>query len=83
MDKGLCKYKDSLGIPGQGIHSFRIYGIAVADVLMTIIGAWLIAWLEKWNFLYTLIGLFLLGIILHRIFCVRTTIDKLVFPDTR
>jgi hypothetical protein len=79
----LCKYKGALGIPGQGIHSFQIFGIAVADVVMTIIGAFIIAWLAKWNFFYTLIGLFLLGIILHRLFCVKTTIDKLLFPNTK
>lgn len=28
---------------------------------------------------FTPLGLFVLGIISHRIFCVRTTIDKLLF----
>jgi hypothetical protein len=80
---GLCKYKNALGIPGQGIHSFQIGGIAVADVVMTIIGAIIISWITKFNFVYTLIILFLLGIILHRAFCVRTTVDKLLFPSTK
>jgi len=76
----LCKYKDALGIPGKGIHSFKIFGIAIADVLMTIIAAIIISKLFKVSFLYTCIILFILGIILHRLFCVRTTIDKLLFP---
>ena len=80
---GLCKYKNALGIPGQGIHSFQIGGIAVADVVMTIIGAIIISWITKFNFINTLIILFLLGIILHRAFCVRTTVDKLLFPSTK
>ena len=79
----LCKYKNALGIPGQGIHSFQIGGIAVADVVMTIIGAIIISWITKFNFINTLIILFLLGIILHRAFCVRTTVDKLLFPSTK
>jgi hypothetical protein len=79
----LCKYKNALGIPGKGIHSYRIFGIAVADVVMTIIAAFIISWLTKWNFKYTLIILFLLGIILHRAFCVRTTVDKLLFPNSK
>ena len=29
-----------------------------------------------------MIVLFVLGIILHRVFCVRTTIDKLLFPTS-
>lgn len=32
----LCKYKDALGEPGKGIHSYRLFGIAIADVLMTL-----------------------------------------------
>ena len=31
--------------------------------------------------IYTCVTLFILGIILHRLFCVRTTIDKLLFPN--
>jgi len=34
-----------------------------------------------YNFLYILIGLFLLGIVAHRVFCVRTTVDKVLFRD--
>jgi hypothetical protein len=75
----LCKYKNALGVPGKGIHSYRLGGIAIADVIMTIIGAFFISWIMRWNFIYTLIGLFILGIILHRLFCVKTTIDKLIF----
>ena len=78
----LCKYKEALGIPGQGIHSYRLFGVAIADVIMTIIGGFLFAWLFGWNTRYTIIGLFLLGIVLHRLFCVRTTVDKLLFPKT-
>jgi len=76
----LCKYKNALGIPKKGIHSYRVFGLAIADVIMTIIGAFLIAYFTKQNFIYTLIILFVSGIILHRLFCVRTTIDKLLFP---
>ena len=75
----LCKYKNALGVPGKGVHSYRIFNISVVDVLRTIIGAWIIAKVFNWPFLATLIGLFLLGIILHKIFCVKTTIDKLLF----
>jgi hypothetical protein len=75
----LCKYKDALGIPGKGIHSYRIFNISVADVIMTIIGAYILSLIFKTPFLYTLIALFVLGIILHKIFCVRTTIDKFLF----
>lgn len=75
----LCKYQNSLGIPNQGVHSYRLFGLAIVDVIFTIIGAMIISYFSNRSFVYTLIFLFLLGIILHRLFCVRTTIDKLLF----
>ena len=77
----LCKYKDLLGKPGKGIHSFRIFNIAIADVIMTFIVSYIISYTLKYNFFYTLITFFILGIFLHRIFCVRTTVDTLLFPN--
>ena len=78
----LCQYRDALGQPGKGIHSYRIGGIAVADVLMTIAAAYLIQWVlfPRTPFWLVLGALFLLGIALHRLFCVRTTVDRWLFP---
>ena len=81
MNMGLCQYKDALGVPGQGIHSYRIFNIAVADVLMTIAGAWLISIAFPKRFLLILAILFLLGIALHRLFCVNTTVGRTIFGD--
>lgn len=75
----LCKYKDILGKPKQGVHSFRIFNIAIADVLLTILAAYILSIFVKISVFYSLILMFILGIISHRIFCVRTTIDKLLF----
>ena len=75
----LCKYKDALGRPNKGIHKYRIFNIAIVDVIMTIIGAWIISWIFNFSFWITLLILFLLGIILHRIFCVKTTVDNILF----
>jgi hypothetical protein len=76
----LCKYKHALGVPKKGIHSTRFMGVAIVDVIFTIIAAFFISYLTKYSFIKTLIVLFILGIFLHRMFCVRTTIDKLLFP---
>lgn len=75
----LCKYKDILGKPKKGIHSYRLFNIAVADVALTLIVSKLISVYTKISVYKTFIVLFLLGILLHRLFCVRTTIDKLLF----
>ena len=75
-----CLYKDILGKPGTGVHRFRIFNIAIVDVLLT----FLLAYALKMYFVdihYGIILLvcFLLGIFLHRLFCVKTTIDKFLF----
>ena len=79
----LCKYKNALGVPGKGIHSYRIFNIAIADVVMTLILAFIISYFFKLSFLWTSVSLFALGIFLHHIFCVRTTVDKLLFPNDK
>ena len=78
----LCQYKDILGIPGKGIHSYRIFNIAIVDVVATIVLAYVIyLFIPKYNFFFILICLFLIGIIFHKIFCVKTTINKLLFNN--
>ena len=77
----LCKYKHILGVPGQGPHSYRIFNIAIVDVLLTLILAYIISYIYNISFMKTSITLFILGILLHRVFCVRTTIDKLLFNE--
>lgn len=77
----LCKYKNSLGVPNEGIHSYRLFGVAIVDVVMTILAAIIISYFFKYNLLYTTIFLFVLGIIAHRVFCVRTAVNKILFPN--
>ena len=77
----LCKYRNALGVPGKGAHSIRLGGVAIVDVILTLVGAYIIAYFTRTSFAWTAAGLFLLGIILHRLFCVRTTIDRLLFPS--
>ena len=77
----LCKYKNALGVPGKGIHSYRICNLAIVDIILTLLGARIlqIFIFPESEYLYILGGLFLLSIVLHRMFCVKTTIDKLLF----
>lgn len=76
----LCKYKNLFGELGKGIHSYRIFNIAYLDFVVTIIGAYILSKLFGTPFLYTFIAFFIVGIIIHRVLCVRTTIDKFLFP---
>jgi ABC-type spermidine/putrescine transport system permease subunit I len=79
----LCKYKNILGVPGKGVHSYRIFNIAIVDVILTLIVAYIIAYIFKKSFFWVSVIVFLLGIFLHRLFCVRTTVDKLLFPSAQ
>ena len=77
--KTLCQYQNMFGAPNTGLHSYRIFDIAIIDVLATIIIGIIVSKILHVNLIYVLIGLFLLGIIMHRLFCVRTKIDRLLF----
>ena len=75
----LSDYKDIFGKPGEGGHAYRIFDIAIVDVILTIIGGYIIAYSFNWSKIKTIIGLFILGIFLHRLFDVKTTVDKIIF----
>ena len=76
----LCKYKNLFGKPGEGLRQFRIFDIALYDTIVVILIGILFSWVTKINIWIVLIVLFISGIIVHRLFCVRTGIDKLLFP---
>jgi hypothetical protein len=76
----ICKYQDIFGKVGEGVHSYRLFNLAIIDVVFTILGAYIIhVYFEKYDFITILTILFLMGIFFHHIFCVRTTIDKFLF----
>ena len=86
----LCKYKNIFGKPNTGIHSIRIFNIAIFDVLSTILVGVLfhqfiiVQWLQMSSSIklwMVLVVLFALGILLHRLYCVRTTVDKILFNE--
>lgn len=77
-----CEYKNIFGKVGEGAHSYRIFNIAIVDTGLTVLAAYIIyLFFPKYNFWYILLGLFILGIIVHRAFCVRTTLDKAIFGE--
>jgi hypothetical protein len=81
MFESLTKYANIFGAPNTGAHSYRIFDIAIVDAVGTILIAYLIHyyWFPQYSFFVSLLILFGLGILLHHIFGVRTTIDKLLF----
>ncbi len=76
-----CKYKNIFGKPNEGLHKYRILDIAMIDVICTILLAKAIQFylIPKTNIYIILFVCFMIGIFMHRVFCVKTTIDKLLF----
>lgn len=76
----MCKYRHIFGTVNEGIHAYRLFDVAIVDVIFTVLGAYFIHLLfPTFNFINLTIVLFIIGILMHRLFCVRTTIDKLLF----
>jgi protein-S-isoprenylcysteine O-methyltransferase Ste14 len=79
----LCKHKDIFGKPNEGSHSTRIPGINVSasDTFAVLIIGLLISWFSGYSYLGVIGVIFISGIIAHRSFCVRTTVDRVLFPN--
>jgi hypothetical protein len=78
---GLCGYKHIFGEPNTGLRRYRILDIAILDTVVVILFGIAISKLARTPLPQTLAFLFLLGILAHRLFCVRTGIDRMLFPD--
>lgn len=82
----LCKYKGIFGDPGVGVHKKRIpiLNIAFIDTLFTFIGAWIIYKYFKFKSYWKVLGVvFIIGIIVHRLFCVNTQLNKMLGLEAR
>jgi len=75
----LCKYKDMVGKPGTGIHSYRLFDLAIVDVIVVILFGVFVSKIFKYDLINVLVILFISGVIAHKIFCVDTTINKILF----
>ena len=69
---GGCPYSKLLGEPGKGIHARRIFGMAMNDTLMTLVGAFLTAMIFNISLTVSVIAWFTVGEILHYLFGVQT-----------
>ena len=80
---GLCKYANIFGEPGTGVHSTRIFGLAAVDTILTIILAAVLNYLVEggnWkSFGLFVVFVFSLSIIIHKLFCVQTTLTMAIF----
>ena len=77
----ICQYKDLFGAPNTGSHKYRLFNIAVIDVIATLLLAYFISYQTQHPFWIIAILLILLSVIVHREFCVNTTLTKIVYTD--
>jgi len=67
-----CPFANILGIPGQGFHSTRFLGLSLNDIIVTIILAIISSFIFKFHILFSFIGWFVAGEILHYVLGVDT-----------
>jgi hypothetical protein len=67
----LCQYKDLFGVPGEGVHKWRIPGTDAAgiDVLLSIGLVWIVA--TKIRIEIAFIIVFGVALVMHLLFCVK------------
>ena len=77
-----CQYRDVLGTPGEGVHAARFLGMARNDLVMTAVAALLTSssiCIRPGKALVHFVMWMLAGLLLHKLFCVNTTLTKLCF----
>lgn len=73
-----CPYANILGVPGEGVHAQRFMGLALNDTIATLVAALITSWLFNVSLLYSIIGWFILGELLHYAFGVNTAFLKMI-----
>lgn len=77
----LCKYRDVFGKPHEGVHRWRFLGFASIDLLGTALIAFLISCYFRGRFIVIFLSLMAIAIVAHRLFCVNTTLNKMIFGE--
>jgi len=67
-----CPYKYIFGKPKTGFHSTRVFGLALGDTLGTIGLGFMFSWFFGFSIFYSIIGMFILGEVLHYYFGAQT-----------
>lgn len=67
-----CPYKDIFGKPKTGFHSKRIFGLALGDTVGTILLGLMFSWFFRFSLFYSIVGMFILGEVLHYYFGAQT-----------
>lgn len=73
-----CPHANILGVPGEGVHKQRFLGLALNDMIATLVAALLTTWLFDIPFLYSILGWFVAGEVLHYVLGVNSAFLKMI-----
>lgn len=76
MSCAFSQYKDTFGTPGQGLHSYRFLGVAVVDLILSLVLAAVITYLTGFPLILSIVTVLLVGMVLHLMFGVNTSALK-------
>ena len=76
-----CPYRHVFGKEREGVHSYRLFDVAIVDLGLTIIGAWYISKYFNYNFITVFIVAMVLSVVFHRMFCVKSKLVTILFGD--
>lgn len=60
-----CHYANLLGVPGEGVHAIRIFGLSFVDIFLTLMLALFTAYLTKTSVIANFVFWFIVGEVLH------------------
>ena len=69
------------GLPGQGIHKTRMFGLAFWDVVASVIAAMVLNRyvFKTHGFLFNFIVIIIVGIVAHRVMKIDTKVNHMIF----
>ena len=73
-----CPYANILGVPGEGVHAQRFMGLALNDMIATVVAALLTSWIFNCSIVYSLVLWFIAGEVLHYAFGVNTAFLQMI-----
>jgi len=77
----LCEYRDFFGKPREGAHAWRFMDFAMVDFIGTAVIAFFVSRYYRCSFVVLFLALLGLGVVFHRLFCVNTKLNTMLFGE--
>jgi hypothetical protein len=77
----MCQYANIFGEPGKGAHKYRIFNIAIVDLVLTLIVCLYISTKTSLNIGVIILTALILSVFIHKFFCVKSTLTNYLWPN--